>query len=77
MVRVALVQHAALLVSASGLWWKQAGLRPWQSREEVLSGPFPSKTLEEIAAVSLSVLGPDTATPCRYGVLLSTRMSTD
>lgn len=53
---MALVQHAALLVSASGLWWKQAGLRPWQSREEVLSGPFPSKTLEDIAAVSLSVL---------------------
>lgn len=75
MVGLALVQHAALLVSASDLWWKQAGLRPWQSREEVLSGPFPSKTLEEIAAVSLSVLDPDTATPCR--VLLSTRMSTD
>lgn len=74
---MALVQHAALLVSASGLWWKQAGLRPWQSREEVLSGPFPSKTLEDIAAVSLSVLGPDTTTSCRYGVLLSTRMSTD
>lgn len=52
MVGVALVLHAALLVSASGLRWKRAGLRPWRSREDVLSGPFPPKTLEETAAVS-------------------------
>lgn len=77
MVGVALVLHAALLVPASGLRWKQAGLRPWQIREDVLSGPFPSKTLEEMAAVSLPLLGPDTAITCRYGVLFSTRMSTD